>query len=106
MQLWLYLEAYCTKRLLKKNIELPKSYSGYSFHSYDTVCLPTEKLEPWQILEMRDDAFIKYHTNKNFLKRIKMKFGDKAVKNITEMSKIKLKRKIIEDNKPIQNNIG
>ena len=35
-----------------------------------------------------------------------MRFGDKAVKNITEMSKIKLKRKIIEDNKPIQNNIG
>ena len=94
------------KEAVKKKIKLPKSYSGYSFHSYDTVCLPTEKLEPWQILEMRDDAFIKYHTNKNFLKRIKMRFGDKAVKNITEMSKIKVKRKIIEDNKPIQNNIG
>ena len=42
---------------------------------------------------MRDDAFIKYHTNENFLKELKMRFGDKAVKNITEMSKIKLKRK-------------
>ena len=59
------------KEAIKKNIKLPKSYSGYSFHSYDTVCLPTEKLEPWQILEMRDDAFTKYHTNKNFLKELK-----------------------------------
>ena len=39
--------------------------------------------------------------NENFLNRIKMRFGEKAVKNITEMSKIKLKRKIIEDNKTI-----
>jgi len=34
-----------------------------------------------------------------FLDRIKSRFGETAVKNITEMSKIKLKRKIIEENK-------
>ena len=89
------------KEAINKNIKLPESYSGYSFHSYDTVCLPTEKLEPWKILEMRDEAFIKYHSNKKFLNRIKIRFGEKAVKNIKEMSKIKLKRKIIEDNKTI-----
>ena len=89
------------KEAVKKNIKLPENYSGYSFHSYDTVCLPTDELEPWKILELRDEAFTEYHTNPKFLDRIKMRFGEKAVKNITEMSKIKLKRKIIEENKII-----
>ena len=87
------------QRSYTKNIKLPESYSGYSFHSYDTVCLPTDELEPWRILQLRDQAFIDYHTNNKFLDRIKKRFGDKAVKNITEMSKIKLNRKIIDENK-------
>ncbi len=86
------------KQAVEKNIDLPKSYSGYSFHAYDTICLPTEKLKAWEVLKLRDEAFINYHTNSKFLERIKSKFGDKAVKNISEMSKIKLKRKIVEEN--------
>ena len=87
------------KEAVQKNIKLPENYSGYSFHSYETLCLPTDELEPWQILELRDEAFNNYHSNKKFLDRIKSRFGEAAVKNITEMSKIKLKRKIIEENK-------
>ena len=66
------------KEAINKNIKLPESYSGYSFHSYDTVCLPTEKLEPWKILEMRDEAFIKYHSNKKFFKQNKDKIWRKS----------------------------
>ena len=51
-----------------------------------------------EILKLRDDAFIDYHTNPKFLDRIQKRFGDNAVKNIKEMSKIKLTRKIVEDN--------
>jgi len=80
----------------KSGIALPETYEGYSFHSYHTLPLPTEKLKAEQILEFRDNAFYKYHTNKKFLDRIKNKFGDLAVKNINEMTKIKLKRKILE----------
>ncbi len=86
------------KEAINKNIELPGTYSGYSFHSYETVCLPTEKLEAWKILKLRDEAYTKYHTNKFFLNRIKNRFGNKAVENIQEMSKVKLKRKIVEKN--------
>lgn len=86
------------KEGIKKGIEMPKSYSGYSFHAYDTICLPTEKLRSWEILKLRDDAFISYHLNPKFLDRIKNRFGDKAVKNIKQMSKIKLTRKIVEEN--------
>tara|TARA_B100000787_G_C16196597_1_gene301345 strand:+ start:117 stop:1661 length:1545 start_codon:yes stop_codon:yes gene_type:complete len=86
------------KEAVSKNIELPETYSGYSFHSYDTVCLPTDKLKAWEILKLRDEAFLKYHTNKFFLDRIQKRFGEKAVKNITQMSKVQLKRKIIDNN--------
>lgn len=86
------------KEAIKNNIELPKSYSGYSFHAYETVCLPTEKLESWEILKLRDEAFHEYHSNEKFLERVQNKFGTKAVKNINDMIKIRLKRKIVEEN--------
>ena len=86
------------KEARKKGYELPKTYSGYSFHGYETVCLPTEKLKNWEVLKLRDDAFIRYHTNENFLNRIQQKFGNIEKNNIIKMTKIRLKRKIIEEN--------
>ena len=91
--------------LVEKGFELPKSYSGYSFHAYDTVCLPTEKLKAWQILKLRDEAFINYHTNPKFLEKIRTRFGDKAEQNIKEMSKIKLTRKITYTRLKQENNM-
>ena len=70
---------------------------GYSFHSYETLPLPTETLSPKEIVSLRDEAFTKYHTNKNFLELIKKKFGLQAANNIIEMTKTKLKRKIKGD---------
>jgi radical SAM superfamily enzyme YgiQ (UPF0313 family) len=80
-----------------KKISLPSNYEGYSFHSYETLPLPTEKLTAAEILKLRDDAFIRYHTYSPFLKLINKKFGSKAAENIIEMTKIKLKRKILGD---------
>ena len=81
---------------LRKNIELPNTYEGYSFHSYETLPLPTKQLSAKEIIILRDEAFNKYHSHKPFLKLIENKFGKNAVQNIIEMSKVKLKRKIIE----------
>ena len=86
------------KEAILKGIEMPKTYSGYSFHAYDTICLPTDRLKAWEVLKLRDDAFVDYHLNPAFLNRIKNRFGDKAVNNIKQMSKIKLTRKIVEEN--------
>ena len=85
------------KDALNKNYELPKKYEDFSFHAYNTKPLPTEKLKPWEILKLRDDNFIKYHSNNDFLEKIHKKFGQKAKENIVSMTKIKLKRKIIEE---------
>ena len=85
------------KEAIEKNYELPETYEGYSFHSYETLPLPTEKLSPADVIKLRDDNFIKYHNHKPFLDKIEKKFGKIAAENIIEMSKIKLKRKILGD---------
>jgi anaerobic magnesium-protoporphyrin IX monomethyl ester cyclase len=85
------------KQALEKGYELPDSYAGFSFHSYETLPMPTEFLTPAEVLEFRDKAFVTYHSNPQFLKRVAEKFGDKAVENINEMLRITLKRKIIEE---------
>ena len=89
------------KDSIDKNIPLPKSYEGYSFHSYDTLPLPTENMEAYEILKLRDEHFIEYHNDNKFIDKIQNKFGEKAVKNIKDITKIKLKRKIIEENEVI-----
>lgn len=84
------------KDAIMNGTKLPTTYEGFSFHSYDTIPLPTAHLTPAEILEFRDNAFNIYHSNPHFLNRVKNKFGQIAVDNINEMLKVKLKRKILE----------
>ena len=81
----------------KNNILLPKTYSGYSQHSYDTQNLPSAYLSASEILAFRDKAWDKYHTNPKYLKLLENKFGINAVNNLKETTKIKLKRKLLGD---------
>jgi radical SAM superfamily enzyme YgiQ (UPF0313 family) len=81
----------------KNNIVLPKTYSGYSQHSYDTQNLPSAHLPASEILAFRDKAWDKYHTNPKYLKLLENKFGMNAVNNLKETTKIKLKRKLLGD---------
>jgi len=69
----------------------------FSFHAYNTQPLPTETLTPEQILKFRDEAYVKYHTHKPFLNKVKKEYGNIAVDNILKNTKIKLKRKILGD---------
>ena len=85
------------KEAVNKGIKLPESYEGYSFHSFETLPLPTESLTAKEIITLRDEAFTRYHTHKPFLKLIEKKFGKIAADNILQMTKIKLKRKIKGD---------
>ena len=85
------------KTALINGYALPTTYTGYSFHAYDTVPMPTDSLTPAQILKFRDDAFNIYHNDPKFLARIEKLFGKEAADNIQEMTKVKLKRKILGD---------
>tara|TARA_Y100000296_G_scaffold47492_1_gene54436 strand:- start:4590 stop:6122 length:1533 start_codon:yes stop_codon:yes gene_type:complete len=85
------------KDAMKAGYELPSDYIGYSFHSYETKPLPTEYLTPEQILKFRDEAWTRYHTHPPFLDKIEKMYGKRIRQNIEDMSKIKLKRRIIGD---------
>ncbi|MFT5387236.1 MAG: anaerobic magnesium-protoporphyrin IX monomethyl ester cyclase, partial [Candidatus Omnitrophota bacterium] len=81
----------------KAGWKLPEEYSGYSQHSYDQQPLPTKYLTAAQVLKFRDDAWMTYHTNPAFLELLKNKFGQVAVDLTLESTKIKLKRKLLEE---------
>ena len=85
------------KNAIINGIPLPDTYEGYSFHGYDTLPLPTETLTAAEILAFRDKAFDEYHSHPPFLEKVKNKFGQLAVDNILKMLKVKLKRKIINN---------
>lgn len=82
----------------QKGWELPNTFSGYSFHSYDCMPLRTDQLTSAEILKFRDDFWQKYMTNQNYLELVKCKVGGiEAVNNIKSVSQIKLKRKLLGD---------
>ncbi len=85
------------KNAVDDGIDLPEDYAGYSFHAYTTKPLPTDSLTPEEILKFRDEAYLTYHTDKKFLDKVKKTYGDIAVDNIINNTKVKLKRKILGD---------
>lgn len=87
----LYLER------LNSGKTLPQKYSEYGFLSYDHIPSDTEHLSGKEVMEFRDYFFQTYFTNPNYLNMIYNKFGQKAIDNIKEMTKIKLKRKLLGD---------
>ena len=84
------------KEANEKGIPLPDTYEGYSFHGYDTLPLPTDTLTASEVLEFRDKAFNEYHSYPPFLEKVKNKFGQIAIDNISKMLEIKLNRKYVK----------
>lgn len=77
--------------------ELPDTYGGYAFLSYDSKPLPTKYLSAAEVLKFRDEAWQKYFTNPAYLNVVESKFGSVERKNVEAMASIKLKRKILGD---------
>jgi len=84
------------KFALENNVELPKTYSAFSFHSENTLPLRTEFLTAAEILKFRDKAFIEYHSSKEFQEKILHKFGQESLNTINETCKYKLKRDLYQ----------
>ena len=86
----------------RESITLPEDAENigwicYSQHSYKTFPLPTKTLSSAEVLQFRDEAFNKYFTGERYLKMMHAKFGEKVENHIKEMTKIKLKRKLLGD---------
>lgn len=87
---------------VQQGMDLPENHKeigweGYSQHSYKTFPLSTKNLSSQEVLKFRDEAFDKYYTNPKYLSMIENKFGIKAKNHIEEVTKLKLKRRILGD---------
>ncbi|MBF0518191.1 MAG: cobalamin-dependent protein [Nitrospirae bacterium] len=82
---------------VSKNWQLPKRWADYSQHSYEMISLPTKHISAVEVLKFRDDAFHKYFENPSYLMMIESKFGIRVRKHIEEMTKTRLKRRLLEE---------
>jgi anaerobic magnesium-protoporphyrin IX monomethyl ester cyclase len=77
--------------------KLPDTYQGYGFLSYEATPMATKYVSAAEVVRFRDDAWQTYHTNPAFLNLIQSRFGDSARIGIEELSKVKLRRRILGD---------
>lgn len=82
---------------LRNEWKLPDSYEGYAFLSYECQPLPTKYLTAADVLKFRDDAWHEYFSRPEYLDMIERKFGVEQRRNVEELTKIRLKRKLLGD---------
>lgn len=101
-----FLNIYCTmaypgsnlyQEAVEKGWKLPSSWADYSQHSYGCQPLPTNHISAEEVLRFRDYAFDVYFKNPLYLNMIEKRFGQEARKHIQEMTKTKLKRRLLGD---------
>ena len=92
--------AYPGSSLYKMAIEqktvLPETWKDYSQHGYNTVPLRNKYCSAAEILEFRDNAFIKYFSHQPYLDMVQNKFGPEVIDHISRMVSVPLKRKLLE----------
>lgn len=82
---------------IKEHWKLPEQWHGFAQLSYETLPLPTKYISANEVLRFRDDAFHRYFEDPKYLSMIEDKFGEKAKTHIQEMTKTRLKRKLLEN---------
>ena len=87
-------------KALENGWPLPTNYEGYAFLSYDSQPLPTKHLSAAEVVRFRDEAWQTYFTNPDYLNLVEKKFGRAQRLNVEDMSKIPLRRKLLETSAP------
>lgn len=82
---------------LRKGWELPSTYAGFGFLSYEALPLPTNTLSAAEVLKFRDDAWNTYFTNPDYLTLVETKFGRLQRENVERMTRVRLKRQLLGD---------
>lgn len=82
---------------LSEGLELPDSWIGYSQHSYLMKPLPSKYVSAKEIVKFRDNAFHEYFENPKYLNMLEKKFGKDVREHMSEITKTRLKRKILEE---------
>jgi anaerobic magnesium-protoporphyrin IX monomethyl ester cyclase len=84
-------------KAVKEGVALPTTPAGYAFLSYESTPLPTKYCTSAEVVAFRDHAWHTYFTNPKYLDLVEHRFGLQQRKNVEEMAKIKLRRKILGD---------
>ncbi|HTU20958.1 MAG TPA: radical SAM protein [Gemmataceae bacterium] len=82
-------------RALRQGVPLPDKWTGYSQHSRDCLPMPTRYLPAREVLRFRDDAFIKYYTDRRYLEMAEDRFGIETVSEIMRMASHTLERDLL-----------
>ncbi len=78
---------------LREGWPLPAQWNGYAQHGVDTLPLPTRHLSAAEVLRFRDEAFQAYYRRPDYLSMMARKFGPETVREIREMSALRLARR-------------
>jgi radical SAM superfamily enzyme YgiQ (UPF0313 family) len=81
----------------RQSWDLPQRPEEYAFLSYECKPLRTKHLQAAEVLRFRDEAWHRYFSDPGYLSMIERKFGRAARTNIEDLSKIRLKRKLLGD---------
>lgn len=82
---------------VKRGEDLPTTAEEFAFLSYESKPLPTKTLSSADVLRFRDEAWQTYFTNPKYLALVEESFGKQERQNVEEMSKVRLKRKLLGD---------
>ncbi len=85
------------RQAIRNGWKLPDSYAGYAFLSYDCEPLATKHVSGADVLRFRDAAFQTYFTRPDYLALVERKFGAVQRANVEDMTKIRLKRRLLGD---------
>ncbi|MFC1942670.1 B12-binding domain-containing radical SAM protein [Chloroflexota bacterium] len=78
---------------LTQGVKLPEVWHGYAQLSEETLPLATKYLSAAEVLRFRDNAFMEYFRNPDYLDMIRRQFGTMVVEHIEEMLKNDIQRK-------------
>lgn len=82
-------------RAVRQGVPLPTKWTGYSQHSRDCLPMPTRYLPAREVLGFRDEAFIKYYTDRQYLDMVEKRFGTETVTHIKQMTHHTLERDLL-----------
>ena len=84
------------EQAIEEGWKLPDAWAGYSPYSYEHLPLPTKHLTSMEVLNFRDEAYVKYYSNERYQKMIREKFGEDVLDRIVKGLTRRLKRKYLE----------
>jgi radical SAM superfamily enzyme YgiQ (UPF0313 family) len=80
---------------IRQSIPLPQRWTGYAQHSRDCLPLPTRHLPAKDVLQFRDEAFLRYYARERYLGMVEARFGPETVRQIQQITSYRLERDLL-----------